>query len=181
MNQLKEQYNKEIVPQLRQEFSLANNFEVPRLSKIVINSGLGLALTDAKIHDLATAALAKICGQKPVKTKARKSIAGFKLRKGLAIGQKVTLRGERMYDFFQKLVQVALPRLRDFRGISEASVDSSGNLSIGFPEHTVFPEVNLEEVERPIPMEATIVLKDCKSRELAIALYKKFGVPFSKE
>ena len=174
-------YTKEIVPALKAEFSLANNFQVPRLVKIVVNTGLGIALTDPKIHEQAKKAIAQITGQMPLKTLSRKSVAGFKLREGVAIGQKVTLRGERMYDFFEKFVQVALPRVRDFRGIQSKSIDPNGNLSIGLAEQTIFPEIKVEEVERPIPLSVTIVTSGTKNRDLARKLYEKFGIPFSKE
>jgi len=180
MADLKKQFISEIIPQIKQEFSLANDFQVPRLEKIVVNMGLGRALQDAKVHEIASAALAKITGQKAIKTKAHASVAGFKLRKGAFIGQKVTLRGKRMYDFFEKMIKIALPRTRDFRGLPQSAQDQSGNLNIGFSEHTVFPEIEPLEISSPLPLSVTVVMKP-RNREVARRVLEKFGVPFKKE
>lgn len=180
VHKLFKQYTEKIVPELKAELSLGNSHEVPKLVKIVVNTGIGSQLLDSKILETSKVALEKITGQTPVATKARQSIAGFKLRKGMVVGQKVTLRGTRMYDFFEKLIQIALPRLRDFRGLPTNNVDKSGNLSIGLPEHTIFPEVSMEEVQKPLSLSVTVVTSG-KNREHSIALFKKFGVPFAKD
>jgi large subunit ribosomal protein L5 len=145
---LRQRYFSEVLPALQKEHGYKNVLQVPRLEKIVLNMGLGEAIQNPKILDSATAELAAISGQKPVVTKAKKAIANFKLRKGLAIGAMVTLRGERMYEFLDRLVNVALPRVRDFKGVSEKAFDGRGNYSLGIQEHIIFPEVDIDKVDK---------------------------------
>lgn len=176
---LQEKYNKEIV----KEFVSAdrcNVFEVPKIEKIVLNIGLGEALKNSKLLDQAVENLAKICGQAPVKTIAKKSIATFKLREGYPIGAKVTVRGKRAYDFVDKLITIVLPRVRDFRGISADAFDKSGNYNLGITEIAVFPEINPEELIANHGVQITVVIK-AKSKEDSLELLKKIGFPFKKD
>ena len=179
MNNLITKYNSEISQNLKKELSIKNSFAVPKLSKIVVNAGIKDALTDKKNIDNAEQILTQITGQKAKLTKARKSIAGFKLREGDKIGAMVTLRGKRMYDFFEKLVGIVLPRLRDFRGISLKSFDGHGNCSIGFSEALVFPEVDSSTFSKNQSLEITIVTTAKDDRE-AEALLRLLGMPFAK-
>ena len=177
---LKERFTNEIATALNKALNLENVMEVPRIEKIVVNVGVGEALDNAKALDAAVEDLTIITGQKPVVTKARKSIANFKLREGRAIGVKVTLRGERMWAFFDRLVNVALPRVRDFRGISTNSFDGRGNFTLGLREQLVFPEVDYDKIDKIRGMEVTIVTTgrtDEEGRELLTML----GMPFRKE
>lgn len=182
---LKEHYQKNVIPQLEKETGIKNKMAIPKITKITVNTGLGRKLNAAtkesarKILELVQKDLAAITGQKPVLTTARKSIASFKIREGLVIGAKVTLRGQKMYDFLEKLVYVALPRTRDFRGIDEKNVDKGGNLSIGIKEHTVFPEI-IQEKERQVFGLQVIINTTAKKREDALALFKLMDVPFKK-
>src|SRR5207253_10006670 len=148
MARLKERYQKEIAPSLAKEFGIENPMAVPRLEKIVLNMGMGEAIANAKVLDTAVAELTSIAGQKPVITKAKKSIASFKLRQGMPIGAMVTLRGDRMYEFFDRLVSVALPRVRDFRGVSPKAFDGRGNYTIGVREQLIFPEIDFNKVDK---------------------------------
>ena len=157
MNRLQEKYKTEVVPALMQKFSYNNQMEVPYLEKIVVNMGVGAAIQEAKALDAAINDLTTITGQKPVVTKARKSIANFKLREGMSIGCKVTLRGTRMYEFFDRLVSIALPRVRDFRGVSASSFDGRGNYTLGVKEQLIFPEIEYDKVERVQGMDIVIV------------------------
>ncbi len=177
MARLKTYYEKEVVPALVKEFKYKNRMEVPRIEKIVVNMGLGDAIQNIKILDSAVQELAMIVGQKPVVTKAKKSIATFKLRKGMSIGCMVTLRRERMYEFFDRLVNVALPRIRDFRGISPKSFDGRGNFSMGVKEQFIFPEIEYDKIEKVTGMNITVVTtarSDGEARELL----RRMGVPF---
>jgi len=174
---LKERYRNEIVPALMKEMGYRNPMQVPRLEKIVINIGLGEATQNAKLLDAAVEELAAITGQRPIVTRARKAIANFRLRAGMPIGCAVTLRGERMYEFFDRLVNVALPRVRDFRGVSDRSFDGRGNYSLGIREQIIFPEVNLDKVEKIRGMTVSIVTT-AKSDAEAKALLKALGMPF---
>lgn len=178
MPRLKELYRKEVVPALIREFNYRNPMQVPRLEKIVINIGMGEALQNAKALDAAMSDLMQITGQKPVTTKARKSIAGFKLREGNTIGVMVTLRGDRMWDFLDRLCNIALPRLRDFRGVSPDSFDGRGNYSLGLREQLIFPEINYEKVDKVRGMSVTIVTT-AKTDEEARSLLRRLGMPFS--
>ena len=157
MSTLKEKYIKQVVPQLRQTFNYKNQFQIPKLEKIVLNMGLGIAVTNPKIVDSAASELALIAGQKPIITRAKKPIANFKLRADLPIGCKVTLRREKMYDFFDRLVNIALPRVRDFRGISSKAFDGRGNYSLGITEHIIFPEIDYDKTDSIKGLNVTIV------------------------
>ena len=174
---LKVRYREEVLPRLRQELGYGNGMEVPRLQKVVINMGVGDALKDARMLEAATQDLAVITGQRPVVTKARKSIAGFKLREGMSIGAKVTLRGDRMWEFVDRLITVAIPRIRDFRGLSRRSFDGHGNYTLGLTEQLIFPEVDYDKVVKVRGMDITVATTartDDEGRALLIAL----GFPF---
>jgi large subunit ribosomal protein L5 len=177
MARLKEHYKKEVIPALIKTFDYKNPMEVPRLVKIVVNMGLGEAVQNVKILDSAVEEMTKIVGQKPVITKARKSIATFKLRQGMSIGCCVTLRRERMYEFFDRLVNVALPRVRDFRGISSKSFDGRGNFALGLKEQIIFPEIDYDKVEKVRGMNIAVVTT-AKTDEEAHQLLKLMGMPF---
>ena len=177
MARLKELYEKEFIPQLTKEFSYKNVMEVPKLEKIVINMGLGEAIQNIKILDSAAAELSSIAGQKPVITKARKSIASFKLREGMPIGCMVTLRRGKMYEFLDRLVNVALPRVRDFKGVSPKGFDGRGNYSLGVKEQLIFPEINYDKVDKIKGMNITVVTT-AKTDEEGRALLKLLGMPF---
>jgi large subunit ribosomal protein L5 len=177
---LKERYQKEVVPTLVKEFKYANANAVPRLRKIVVNMGLGEAIQNAKLLDSAANELGQITGQKPVITRARKSIANFKLRKNMPIGAMVTLRGDRMYEFFDRLTSVAMPRVRDFRGVSTRAFDGRGNYTLGFKDQLVFPEIDYAKVDRTKGMNITIVT-DAKTDGEALALLRHMGMPFRGE
>jgi large subunit ribosomal protein L5 len=179
MNRLKEIYKNEVAPALFEELSLENVMQVPTIEKIVLNIGVGDALDNPKTLDEAVRDLTTITGQRPVITKAKKSIANFKLREGRAIGTKVTLRGDRMWSFFDRLVNVALPRVRDFRGISPDAFDGRGNYTLGLREQLIFPEINYDDVETVRGMEITIVTT-AENDDQARALLSKFGMPFKK-
>jgi large subunit ribosomal protein L5 len=177
---LKEKYQSEVLPALMKEFSYPNRMAVPRLSKIVVNMGLGEAIQNVKILDSATRELGQVSGQKPVVTRAKKSIANFKLRKNMPIGAMVTLRGDRMYEFFDRLVNVALPRVRDFRGLSTKSFDGRGSYTLGLRDQLVFPEVEYGKIEKVKGMNISIVT-DARSDAEALALLKHLGMPFRGE
>lgn len=179
MNALKELYNKELVPALKEKFNYSSVMEVPRLEKIVINIGVGDGARDDKFIEAAKNELAEITGQAPVVTKAKKSIAGFKLREGQPIGVKVTLRGERMYNFMEKLIRVALPRVRDFRGVSDKAFDGFGNYTLGIKDQLIFTEVNYDDVVKLRGMDIVFVTT-AKSNEEAYELLSGFGMPFRK-
>ncbi len=179
MNRLQEKYNNEVKNSLAEKFNYKSVMEIPKLEKIVVNMGVGDAVSNSKLMDAAVEDLAVITGQKPMLTKAKKSIASFKLREGMPIGCKVTLRGERMYDFLDKLISVSLPRVRDFRGISSKSFDGRGNYTLGVKEQLIFPEINYDKVVKLRGMDIVIVTTaktDEESRELLGAL----GMPFQK-
>ncbi len=177
MARLAEKYNSQIREELKTKFGLKNIFEVPKLEKIVVNIGVGEAVSDSKVINNAIEDLSLITGQKPVITKAKKSIAGFKLRKGLSIGCKVTLRKKRMYEFLDRLVFIALPRVRDFKGLSKKSFDGSGNYSIGIKEQIIFPEINYDKIDKVRGMDITITTT-AKKKEHAYELLKSFNLPF---
>lgn len=179
MNRVKENYINNVVPALVKEFGYTSVMQVPKLEKIVINMGVGDALHNSKALDSAVDELTQISGQKPVITKARKSIANFKLREGAAIGCKVTLRGERMYEFFDKLISISLPRVRDFRGLSRDSFDGRGNYTLGVKEQLIFPEVNFDKVLKIRGMDIVIVTT-AKTDKEGLELLKLLGVPFRK-
>jgi large subunit ribosomal protein L5 len=179
MNRLKEKYAKEIVPSLVEKFKYSSVMAVPKLDKIVVNMGVGDAVSNAKALDKAVEELTDITGQKPLITKAKKSIAGFKLREGMPIGAKVTLRGERMYEFLDKLVSVSLPRVRDFRGISKKAFDGRGNYTLGVKEQLIFPEVDYDKVDKARGMDVVIVTT-ANTDEEARELLTQMGMPFQK-
>lgn len=174
---LKERYQKDIVPQLMRDLGYQNPMSVPRVQKIVLNVGMGAAQSDPKLAEAVERSLTRISGQRPVRTLARKSIASFKIRQGMPIGMATTLRGTRMWDFLEKLIRVSLPRVRDFRGIAPSAVDGRGNLSIGFREHVVFPEIKIDEVEKVHGIQVTVV-SNAGNRAAGAALFTALGVPF---
>ncbi|OGY87747.1 MAG: 50S ribosomal protein L5 [Candidatus Kerfeldbacteria bacterium RIFOXYA2_FULL_38_24] len=181
MNRLQEKYNQVVIPQLKKQLGIANNLALPKVEKIILNAGLGKSITgDHNYIEMAVDALARISGQRPIKTLAKQSISNFKIRKGMVVGAKVTLRGERMYAFLDKLINVALPRVRDFRGLKPNAFDGHGNYSIGFSEHIVFPEISSDEVEKIVGLEINIVTT-AKNNEQAKALLGALGLPFQKE
>ncbi len=177
MARLKERYQKEVAPAIAKEFGIENPMAVPRLNKIVLNMGMGEAVANAKILDTAAEELRAIAGQKPVITKAKKSIASFKLRQGMPIGVMVTLRGEQMYEFFDRLVSVALPRVRDFRGVSPKAFDGRGNYTMGIREQLIFPEIDFNKVDKLRGMNISIVTT-ARDDDQARALLKALGMPF---
>ena len=179
MNRLRERYVKEIVPNMQKKFNYKSVMQVPKLDKIVINIGCGDATHNSKLLDAACNDLLQITGQKPVDTKAKKSIAGFKIREGQAIGCKVTLRGERMYNFLDKLISVSLPRVRDFRGLSPKAYDGRGNYTIGIKEQLVFPEIEFDDVVKVRGMDIVLVTT-ANTNEEAHALLEELGIPFRK-
>lgn len=177
MSNFKELYNKEIADSLMKEFNYSSKMEVPKLEKIVINMGIGEGSKDSKFIEAAVKDLELIAGQKPVITKARKSIAGFKLREGQSVGVKVTLRGENMYTFMEKLIKVALPRVRDFRGVSKTAFDGKGNYTLGIKEHLIFPEIDYDNVLKVRGMDIVFVTTANTNKE-AETLLRAFGMPF---
>lgn len=177
MSNFKEKYNNEIVPNLMKEYNYTTIMQVPKLEKIIINIGVGDGSKDEKFITAAVKDLEKISGQKPIVTKARKSIAGFKIREGQPVGVKVTLRGENMYYFFEKLVKIGLPRVRDFRGVSAHSFDGKGNYTLGIKEQLIFPEIEYDDVVKVRGMDVVFVTT-AKSNEEAKSLLKGFGMPF---
>ena len=179
MNRLRERYVKEIVPNMQKKFNYKSVMQVPKLEKIVINIGCGDATHNSKLLDAACNDLLQITGQKPVVTKAKKSIAGFKIREGQAIGCKVTLRGERMYNFLDKLISVSLPRVRDFRGLSPKAYDGRGNYTIGIKEQLVFPEIEFDDVVKVRGMDIVLVTT-ANTNEEAHALLEELGIPVRK-
>ena len=179
MNRLKEKYSKEVVPSLMNKFNYKSVMEVPKLEKIVINMGVGDATSNSKLLDAAVADLARISGQKPVITKARKSIAGFKVREGQSIGCKVTLRGENMYNFMDKLISIALPQVRDFRGVSPKAFDGRGNYTMGIKEQLIFAEIDYDEVVKVRGMDIVLVTT-AKTNEESFELLNELGIPFRK-
>jgi large subunit ribosomal protein L5 len=177
MSTLKEKYVQEVLPALMKKFSYSNIMEAPRLEKVVLNMGIGEGKDNPKLLDAAVKEISLITGQRPVITKAKKSVASYKLREGMSVGCKVTLRGERMYDFMNKLLNVALPRVRDFRGLSPRSLDGRGNYSFGIREQIIFPEINYDDVEKIQGIDITIVTT-AKTDEEARELLKLIGMPF---
>ena len=180
MNRLQEKYNNLVKPELVNKFNYTSSMEIPRLEKIVINMGVGDAVSNSKVLDDAVNELQVIAGQKPVVTKAKKSIANFKLREGMPIGCKVTLRGERMYQFLDKLVSISLPRVRDFHGISDNAFDGRGNYTLGVKEQLIFPEINFDNIKKIRGMDIVIVTT-AKTDEEGRALLSLLGMPFNKK
>jgi len=180
MSGLKEKYKKEVVPKLKELGGYQNIMQVPRLEKVAINIGLGEAITDAKALESAEKDLATISGQHPVITRAKKSIAAFKLREGMTVGLRVTLRGERMYQFLEKLINATLPRMREFRGVSPGSFDGRGNYTLGFKEQTLFPEIDYDKIDKVRGLEVSIVTT-AKSDEAGRRLLELLGMPFARD
>lgn len=179
MARLREKFNNEIAPKLAEQFQYRSPMQIPRIKKVVLNMGLGEAIQNIKLLDAAAEELAQISGQKPVITRARQSIAAFKLRKGMPIGCMVTLRGDRMYEFLDKLINVALPRVRDFRGISSRALDGRGNYTLGVKEHIIFPEIDYDKIDRIKGMNITIVTS-AKNDDEARTLLTMMGMPFKQ-
>ncbi len=177
MARLRDKYKNEIAPAIAKEFGIENTMAIPKIEKIVVNMGVGEAISNAKILDTAVEELRVITGQKPVITKAKKSIASFKLRQGMNIGTMVTLRGERMYEFLDRLISVALPRVRDFRGISAKAFDGRGNYTLGITEQLIFPEIDFNKVDKTRGMNISIITS-AKTDEQSRALLKALGMPF---
>jgi large subunit ribosomal protein L5 len=180
MNRMQEKYNNEVVPALRKAFDLQNVMEVPRIQKVVVNIGMGEAMDNPKAMEAAVNDLTIITGQKPVMTKARKSIANFKLREGRLIGTKVTLRGDRMWSFLDRLMNTALPRVRDFRGVSGNAFDGRGNYTLGLRDQLIFPEIEYDKIDKLRGMEVTIVTT-AKDDDQARIMLQLMGMPFSKK
>ncbi len=179
MARLEQYYREKVVPRLREDLKIANVMQVPRISKITINMGVGEAVADKKVMDAAVADLTKITGQKPLVTKSRKAIASFKIRQGLPIGAKVTLRGKRMYEFLDRLISIAMPRIRDFRGVSARAFDGRGNYSLGVKEQIIFPEIQYDQVDQVRGMDITITTTASDDRH-GRALLEAFNFPFRK-
>lgn len=177
---LKEIYKKQVVPQMRAKFRYKNNLAVPKVTKVTVNLGTGPALKDPKLLDIMIESIKKITGQIPIKRQAKKAISGFGIKKGMIVGLQVTLRGERMYNFLDKLANVVLPRIRDFKGLDPKKFDGHGNYTLGIKEHTVFPEIKTEDVEKIHGLEITIVTS-AKCNEEAKELFKLLGFPFKEE
>ncbi|MBD5397227.1 MAG: 50S ribosomal protein L5 [Bacteroidales bacterium] len=177
---LKEKYKSTIVPNLQKEFGYKSVMQVPRLVKICLNQGIGAAVADKKLVDAGVEEMTAIAGQKAVPTKSKKDISNFKVRKGMPIGARVTLRGERMYEFLDRLISVAVPRIRDFRGISDKGLDGKGNFSFGITEQIIFPEINIDKINKISGMDITFVTTATNDKE-AYALLKEFGIPFQKQ
>ena len=179
MSRLQQYYRDTVVPRLRQDLALSNPMQVPKITKITVNMGVGEAVADRKVVDAAAADLGKITGQKPLITKSRKAIAAFKLREGLPIGCKVTLRGERMYEFLDRLITVAIPRIRDFRGVSARAFDGRGNYTLGIKEQIIFPEIQYDAIDQLRGMDITITTT-AVNNEQGRALLEAFNFPFRK-
>jgi len=176
---LKEKYQKEIVPKLKEQFAYKNALLVPRLQKVVINIGFGKHTKEKEAISVIEQSLTKISGQKPIMTKAKKSISAFKVREGMVIGAVATLRGERMYDFVEKLINVSFPRVRDFRGIRDKAIDRTGNMTIGLKDYSCFPELRAEDIDQIYGLEICLNTS-AKNREEGLALFNAFGFPFKK-
>jgi large subunit ribosomal protein L5 len=176
---LQEYYQKTVVPRLQKDLNIANVMQVPKITKITVNMGVGEAVADRKVMDAAVADLTKITGQKPLVTKARKAIASFKLRAGLAVGAKVTLRGPRMYEFLDRLISIAMPRIRDFRGVSPRAFDGQGNYSLGVKEQIIFPEIQYDQIDQVRGMDITITTT-ARDNQHGRALLEAFNFPFRK-
>jgi large subunit ribosomal protein L5 len=179
MARLQQYYREQVLTRLQRDLGIANPMEVPRITKITVNMGVGEAVADKKVMDAAVADLAKITGQKPLVTKSRKAIASFKIRAGLAIGCKVTLRGARMYEFLDRLISIAMPRIRDFRGVSPRSFDGRGNYSLGVKEQIIFPEIQYDQIDQIRGMDITITTT-AKDNRQGRALLEAFNFPFRK-
>ncbi|OGI29486.1 MAG: 50S ribosomal protein L5 [Candidatus Moranbacteria bacterium RIFOXYA12_FULL_44_15] len=180
MVSIREKYKKEVVAEMKKKLGFKNDSEAPKIEKVVVNVGIGKFIKDSGMVSDILESLKTIVGQKPLMTKSKKSIAGFKIREGLEVGMKATLRGKRMWDFIEKLVSSAIPRIRDFQGIKESSVDSSGNLNLGIKEHLIFPEILPEQVKNIFSLEVNITTS-AKNREEGMALFRALGFPIEKK
>ncbi|HRZ95076.1 MAG TPA: 50S ribosomal protein L5 [Candidatus Moranbacteria bacterium] len=180
MTNIRQKYNKEVISKMKADFGFKNDFEVPKISKVVVNIGIGKFLKDSNQVKEIVDSITLITGQKPVMTKSKKSIAGFKTREGLEVGAAVSLRGRRMWDFLEILVGAAIPRIRDFQGIKETSVDESGNLNIGIKEHLIFPQIMPEQVKNIFSFQVNIVT-DAKNKEKGMALFRLLGFPIENK
>jgi len=179
-SRLLQKYKKEVLPELKKKFDYKNDFDAPRLGKVVLNVGFGSQAKESKYIEVIEKTLERITGQKPAVTIAKKSISNFKLREGTKVGMKVTLRQKKMYEFVDKLINITLPRVRDFRGIRVSTVDSNGNLNIGFKEHLAFPEIHADEVEKIHGLEVTVV-STAKDKESGYEFFRLLGFPFNKD
>ncbi len=179
MTRLEQRYKEQMIPALMKEFSITNIQAVPKLLKVTLNVGIGKAQGDKKVIEAVTNTLSRISGQKPIQTKAKKSISNFKLREGMVVGVKVTLRGDRMYAFLDKLINITMPRVRDFQGIKRTAVDADGSLNIGFKEHLVFPEIQMDSIEHVHGLEVALSTT-AKTRAQGMRLFELFGIPFKK-
>lgn len=179
MSRLKELYNSKVIPEMKQKFGYKNNLAVPKITKVVINSGVGEAKENPKILEIVNRDMMILTGQKPVATKARKAISGFKIRKGEKIGLKVTLRGNKMYDFLERLNCITFPRIRDFRGLKRAGFDHHGNYNLGIKEHTVFPEIKFDKAQKIFGLQITVATS-AKTDQKALELLNLLGFPFEK-
>lgn len=179
MATLYKKYIEEVIPALQKELSIKNSFAVPKLTKVVVNSGLGEALSNKKVIDIMVEQLGAITGQRPIKTVAKKAISTFKLQKGNVVGLKVTLRGKKMFDFLEKMINIVLPRIRDFRGVNDKNLDGRGNFTLGFSEQIAFPEIEYSKIDKLRGLEVTIVTTG-KNREQTKKLLEKLGFPFMK-
>jgi len=177
---LKDQYLKQVVPVLQKQFNYSSSMQVPKIKKICLNQGIGMAVSDRKLGEGAVVEMTAIAGQKAVAAKSRKDIANFKLRKGVAVGVRVTLRGNTMYEFLDRLISTALPRIRDFKGIDRKGFDGHGNYTLGITEQIIFPEINMDKVTKIMGMDITFVTSATTNEE-ALALLESFGMPFKKE
>lgn len=177
---LRAKYHEEVVPALMKQFQFANQMQVPVLKKICINQGMGSAIADKKLLDVSMNEMTMISGQKAVPTKSKKDISNFKLRKGMSIGVRVTLRGVKMYEFLDRLISVALPRIRDFRGINDKGFDGKGNYTLGVSEQIIFPEINIDKIAKIMGVDITFVTSAKNDKE-ALALLKEFGLPFKNQ
>ena len=175
----KDYYNQEVAEKLRKDLNLKNVMAVPKIIKVSINVGAGEAVTNKNVIEKIQEQISTIAGQKAMITKARTSVSAFKIRKGLAIGVKVTLRGKRMYHFLEKLIRIVIPRLKDFRGVSDSSIDQNGNLNIGFPEQIIFPEIDFDKVDKIRGLQVTVVT-NARSKEKGKKLFEMLGIPFTK-
>ncbi|MFC1804638.1 50S ribosomal protein L5 [Candidatus Omnitrophota bacterium] len=178
---LLERYRKEITAQIMEKFAIKNRLAVPRIEKIVVNMGVKDGAADIKVLEKAMEELAVITGQKPIMRRAKKAISNFKIRKGSAVGCKVTLRRAMMYEFMDRLINIAIPRIRDFRGVPREAFDNAGNYTLGFPEQTIFPEIEYDRISRAQGMDITFVIKNAASKEQARELLKLFGMPFETD
>ncbi len=179
MSRLKEKYNKEVIPSFKKEFGFKNDFQIPKITKVVINTGIGKFLKESSLIEVIEKDISSISGQRAVKTKAKKSLAAFKIREGMDVGVKVTLRGGKMYDFIDRLISISLPRTRDFKGLDPKNIDSNGNLNLGINEHIVFPEINPENARGIFGLQITVVTT-AKSKDLAEKLFRFLGFPLKK-